>query len=529
MKQIITLVLLLIISNITFSQVTFQKMYGGVNSESAYSVQTTADGGYIMTGYIARSGIDSADVYLVKTDALGNLLWAKNYGGSGFDRGCSVQQTEDAGYIITGTTNSFGAGMTDIYLIKTDINGSMLWSKTYGGFGVEQANSVQQTADEGYVIAGNTESYGAGSNDIYVIKTDSVGDTLWTKTYGGTLGDQAESIKQTADGGYIIAGYSATFNLSMFESVFVIKTDNTGNILWSKSLGSSIDGDGASSVQQTSDGGYIVAGTSLWGGIGTMGSVLLIKLDSAGLVSWGRNFGMGQDDNGYSAQQTQEGGYIIAGYSHDFNINNYPLAYLIKTSNSGNLLWSKKYGAHIGTGNSVLQASDGGYVIAGYVADYAPDSTIYDGMYLIKTDTGGVSGCNETTSATLMATLSVNVMDTIPTISSGGVITNPTTIQGTLGTDSTLCLIIGINELNKAEEIFLYPNPATTELRIENSELKIDEIEIYDVMGQRVFSKRPEASSPELIVDVSALTNGIYFLQLKGKAEIRTQKFIISR
>ena len=204
MKKAILILYLIISFSNNQAQPTFQKTFGSQNYDGGASVQQTSDGGYIVLG----STVPFA--YLLKTDSKGDTLWTKTYGGSGSDYGASVQQTVDGGYIIVGTTN-FGAGSTDVYLIKTDVNGDPLWTKAYGGTGVEQGMYVQETSDGGYIITGFTISFGAGGSDVYLIKTDSIGDTLWTRTFGGTSDDYGHSVYQATDGGYVIVGYTNSF------------------------------------------------------------------------------------------------------------------------------------------------------------------------------------------------------------------------------------------------------------------------------------------------------------------------------
>ena len=160
-------------------------MFGGIGNEYGSSVQQTIDGGYIVVGNKYSFGSGYPDVWLIKTNDLGDTLWTKTFGGSDHDEGCSVQQTTDGGYIIVGTTKSFGASGFDIWLIKTDFSGDTLWTKTIGGPSSDFGYSVQQTLDTGYIISGTTYSFGAGRWDIWLIKTDALGDTLWTKTFGG--------------------------------------------------------------------------------------------------------------------------------------------------------------------------------------------------------------------------------------------------------------------------------------------------------------------------------------------------------
>ncbi|MHC4540800.1 MAG: hypothetical protein ACYS74_13625, partial [Planctomycetota bacterium] len=169
----------------TFAPGSFERTYGGSGDDIGSSVQQTTDGDYIVAGYTYSFGTGSSDVYLIKTDPSGDTLWTRTYGGSDIDYGYSVLQTTDGDYIVAGETQSFGAGPGDVYLIKTDPSGDTLWTRTYGGNGHDWGQSVQQTTDGGYIVSGQTNSFGPGQADVYLIKTDAVGDTLWTRTYGG--------------------------------------------------------------------------------------------------------------------------------------------------------------------------------------------------------------------------------------------------------------------------------------------------------------------------------------------------------
>ena len=246
------------------------KMYGGTAfdiPEAALSVQQTGDGGFIFVG------THNNDAYLVLTDVNGDTLWTKSYGDSLSHAGHSIQHVNDSGFIICGSS-LYNRG--DVYLIRTDSNGDTLWTNTYGGSLQEAGYSVQQTNNGDFIITGWTVSYGAGEQDVYLIRTDSNGDTLWTKTYGGINYDQGYSVLQLSDGGFIIAGSTMSFGAGRSD-VYIIRTDSIGDTLWTKTCGG-MESENARSIQQTRDGGFIIAGvTSSFGAGGN--DVYLIRLN----------------------------------------------------------------------------------------------------------------------------------------------------------------------------------------------------------------------------------------------------------
>jgi len=195
-------------------------------------------------------------IVVCASPALAQTGWWRTYGGTSTEWGYSAQQTSDGGYIVAGSTGSFGAGYRDVYLIKTNASGDTLWTRTYGGTDDDEGHSVQQTSDGGYVIAGETWSFGAGG-DVYLVKTNASGDTLWTRTYGGTSSDDGFSARQTSDGGYVIAGQTMSFGAGV--DVYLIKTNASGDTLWTRTCGGT-NYDCGYWAQQTSDGGYVIAG-----------------------------------------------------------------------------------------------------------------------------------------------------------------------------------------------------------------------------------------------------------------------------
>jgi len=288
----------------------WSQLFGGPQWDSGHSVQQATDGGYIIAGYTESFGA-KADVYLIKTDADGGKTWSQLFGGPQWDVGYAVQQTTDGGYIIVGYTESFGA-KADVYLIKTDADGGKTWSQLFGGPQWDVGHSVQQTTDGGYIIVGSTESFGAKA-DIYLIKTDAKGKKMWSQLFGGPQRDVGHSVQQTADGGYVIVGSTESFGAK--ADVYLIKTDAKGKKMWSQLFGGP-QRDVGHSVQQTADGGYIIVGSTE--SFGAKADVYLVKTDADGEKTWSELFGGPQQDVGYSVQQTRDGGYVMSGYSDSF-------------------------------------------------------------------------------------------------------------------------------------------------------------------------------------------------------------------
>lgn len=331
--------------------------------------------------------------------------WERTFGGVGDERASSVQQTNDGGYILASWTDSFGAGKEDAWLIKTDSLGNKVWDNTFGGKGDDKIYAVCQTNDGGYILAGETSSFGGGGKDVWLIKTDSLGKRLWDNTFGDYKYDSsyadssyaalasnslvpapaslssdigndrydhayAASVRQTNDDGYIMA-VTATWPPSSgaYVNAWLIKTNSIGNKLWQKTFGRLGD-DKAFSVQQTNDGGYIIAGKTFIG----MDNGWLIKTDSRGNMVWEKTFG-GNIDCLNSVLQTRDGGYIAVGDN----------GWFIETDSQGNLLREKTFGGNSDCLNSIQQTNDFGYIIAGETGSFGAGYN----AWLIKTDSLG--------------------------------------------------------------------------------------------------------------------------------------------
>jgi uncharacterized delta-60 repeat protein len=367
------------------AQSSWDGAYGGSGYDRAESIQQTSDGGYILAGETKSFGASSGDAWVLKLDASGNAAWQKTYGGSGYEGAHSIQQTSDGGYIVAGHTHSFSAGWADAWVLKLDSSGNAAWQKTYGDTDHDAAHSIQQTSDGGYIVAGYTHSFGAGRDDAWVLKLDASGNAAWQKTYGGSHHDVAHSIQQTSDGGYIVAGYTRSFGAGS-DDAWVLKLDASGNAAWQKTYGGS-GYDFAHSIQQTSDGGYILAGYTDSFGAGHHRDMWVLKLDTSGNAAWQKTYGGSGGDSANSIQQISDGGYIVAGNTRSFGAGNSD-AWILKLDASGNAAWQKTYG---GSGydfaHSIQQTSDGGYILAGNTHSFG--AGYYD-TWVLKLEADGV-------------------------------------------------------------------------------------------------------------------------------------------
>jgi hypothetical protein len=335
----------------------WETTYGGEGNDIGTGETLQAsDGGYAISGDTNSSGAGGVDFWLIRTDAEANMLWNKTYGGALDETSGEMCQTNDGGYALAGGTYSFGAGDSDFWLVKTDADGMSYWNETYGGTGYEYAMAVVQTLDSGYALFGVTESFGAGSQDFYLVKTDASGNMQWNKTYGGTTDDYGTSIVQTSDGGYALAGYTNSFGAGN-NDFWLVKTDSSGNMLWNRTYGGT-GTDNTYQLRLTSDDGYAMAGyTTSFGGF----SAYLVKTDASGNMEWNGTYGSPSMAN--SLIQTADGGFALAGFTSTGGQD----IYVAKTNASGNMEWNKTYGGTgIDRAYSIMQTDDNGYVLTGY-------------------------------------------------------------------------------------------------------------------------------------------------------------------
>ncbi len=469
-KYIFFFVIMVISFQNSFSQITFERTYGGLLQDQGRSARQTTDNGYIVAGVTNSFGYGENDAYLIKTDEYGDTVWTKTYGGSMNDWAYSVWQCYDDGYVAAGSTMSFGVG-SDFYLVRTDVNGDTLWTRFYGGSNDDVAYAVQQTSDSGFILAGSTSSYGLGSSDTYIIKTDATGDTIWTKFYGGNGSESGQSIQQTNDNGYIVAGSTLSFGVGKWD-MHLIKTDPNGDTIWTKTYGGAED-DFAYSVQQTNDNGFIIAGATNSFSSGTEPDVYLVKTDSIGDTIWTKTYGGPLNDFSYSVQQTNDNGYIIVGTTYMGTKRD---VFLIKTDAAGDTLWTRTFGStETEIGYSVMQTNDNGYIIGG--SNNSLTSGVFD-VYLIKTTADGIL---------------TSLFDPI--------------IPG---------------------ELSIYPNPTNGIFYIDLAKDAFV-VDIANIHGQLVIRKElnTNMANSTYKLDLSSQPKGVYFISVKSITDIKCGKLLI--
>ncbi|MBA3827654.1 MAG: T9SS type A sorting domain-containing protein [Taibaiella sp.] len=335
--------------------VLFAKTYGGSNNDYARSIQQTHDGGYIFAGATESNNGDVAgnhggsDMWLVKLDSMGNIKWQKCYGGSGNEVANAVQQTYDGGYIMAGQTSSANGQVTgyhggyDMWVVKTDDTGGLVWQKSLGGTRLENGLSAQQTYDSGYIIAGVTSSTNGdvtglhAFDDMWLVKLDKNGNILWEKCYGGSGLDGAFCVRQTIDSGYILAGntssgdgdvvgYHNTGAVGTFD-YWILKLSKAGSIQWQKCLGGS-DDDRGSAIEQVfqngADSGYIVLGYTLSSDgdlTGNKGNYdyWTVRINNSGRIIWEKTLGGSADDIAVAVATTSDTAFVVAGYTLSFD------------------------------------------------------------------------------------------------------------------------------------------------------------------------------------------------------------------
>jgi hypothetical protein len=523
MKATLPLIFSLLSFNFSFSQITFEKTYGGPGADLGTSIDITSDGGYILCGYTHNSTNNTIDAYVLKLDATGDTMWTKIVSGSNDEVFGSITNKADSGYTAAGYTGSFGQGMSDMYLVRMDASRNVLWAKTYGGAGLENTYHLFPTADGGYLLTGFTWSFGAGSSDLYAVKTDNSGNLQWTKTYGGTSFDYSQFALEVSGGGYLLAGTSYSF--SPKPHIYLVRTDDLGDTLWTKSLATdSIDE--VEAVYETSDGGFMMVGGTIGGGAGDE-DILVMKIDSSANVLWAKTYGNIGNDLGLDIKPTSDGNSILTGWIGVAGSDTLDL-FLAKINSTGDTLWTKIYGgAGVDRGYQVKQVPDGSYIVVGYTDTLGTTSR---DIYVIKTDANGDSKCNEVHYPVLTGSAAFTVNNTTTVVSSGGVETTVTPAEYTGANIYTLCTTVGTREIQHGESSFtIYPNPALSKgsftISFDELEGEKGKLKMFDIAGRCVYENEIRNFAQSEIRN--SFSPGVYFVKVSDGKRSETKKLII--
>jgi hypothetical protein len=499
------------------AQTAFQKVLGRFQDERIISVIQTADGGYVLGGYTSKKdtvppyGSINQDFLLVKLDATANIVWAKTYGSPNTEETfTSCKQTKDGGFVLVGHTGT-NILTRNAFLVKTDAIGDTLFTRTIGEYNGMYCLDVLETGDGGFVMSGNMKDLSSRLG-IFLYKMNIKGDSLWSVFIAGSaqgINYVSTSFGQTTDGGYIIAGYYSYGQ--GYSDMLLLKTDSLGKVLWNQTYGQGPN-DVALSVQQTDEGGYIMGGTTSV--LGTSDDLLLVKTNAKGDTNWTKAYGGGANEGGGYVRQTSDKGYILSGSTASFGAGGMD-AYLIKTDLNGNLSWSKTYGG-VSTeyfAGPVQQTNDG-YVVGGGSASF-----VGGGLYIVKTDVTGNSYCShQADAATLTSHPPIAVGSNAPTSNVLSCFSKHSNTElGILGGGSnTICTTAEVlEEVKQNITLSISPNPvtsiATITMHFANG-LRNAELKITDILGKEV--KRISIYSTEVSFDRSGMENGIYFCKL---------------
>ena len=365
---------------------TFKREFKGYVGNS---VIETKDENYIVVGTATGFKKTGLDLWLMKTDKEGKQIWNKSFGGFKNDTGLSVKQTRDNGYIITGTTKSYGAGCRDGWVLRTDEDGNEVWNNTYGGLKDDWTISVEQTKDDGFIIVGGTESYGTGNNnsDIWILRLKHDGAEMWNRTFGGNDTDCGFYVNITKDEGFIIAGTGGSDAPWGKRQAYVIKTDSLGHEIWNYTSDRN-EWNFAEAVLGNVDGSFTILCRTNY----QYDTIKLVKIDRNGTILWNKKL---DSIIGYSCSfdNTIDGGYIITGELYTDNA--YDIC-LLRTDQNGNEIWTTSFDFNDDFSKSVKQTRDGGYIIAGYSNYWTRTSMDEQHIaILIKVDSTGQINNNE--------------------------------------------------------------------------------------------------------------------------------------
>jgi len=364
----------------------WEKSYGGRGADGGNYAIKVSDGGYMMVGYTDAYGNGKNDIWMIKTDFTGEKEWSQVYGGKMDDYGWGVTETDDGGYVVVGETFSYGNGQSDIYLFKVDSLGKKIWDNTFGGIAEDVGYSIANADDGGYVIASQTRSYGKGGSDGMLVKFDENGIKKWEKLYGGKGLDYFRSIIKDSTNGFIVSGGTRSFSNGDSQA-WILSVDDDGFIIWENTYGDNGE-DGFNMVKQTANNGYIAVGHSSSFFSQGLNDVYMARIDSSGNKMWQKYHGGKSEDRGYAISQCSDGGYIIAGETSSYGNGKNDIL-VIKTNSIGNKNWRSTFGGNgVDIGRSIKELPQGGFIISGT----STISNLSFDAIMIKTNAKGESG-----------------------------------------------------------------------------------------------------------------------------------------
>ncbi|MCO6499715.1 MAG: T9SS type A sorting domain-containing protein [Vicingus serpentipes] len=451
-------------------------MFGGSDNDNAEDVAATSDGGYIVVGSTSSNSYGNTDVYLLKVDSLCDYQWSFALGGANNDWGYSVKQTYDKGFIIAASSNSYGNGGYDAVLMKRDSVGKYQWTRSYGGDDWDFAYSVVQAYDSGYVFCGETYNNSNGQSDVYVVKTNPLGDTLWTKTIGGSLIDKGSSVIETSDSNIVVAGLRNTLTDS--TQAYLIKLSSSGILLWDSLYGGA-GYEEIKGINETSDGGFISIGIAT--NIGVDKDYYALRTNKDGVKVWGNMYGNPGDEVGYDIAELMNGDFLAVGYTAAAGAGEKDGVYF-KIHSAGWWLEGGTFGGILKDNlKKISIGNNNQMVFAGATNSYGNGK---EDVLLIRLDTLYPS----------MDTAIVLFQDTMP-LSSG-------------------------KKNEKSTKLFVFPNPVKSQFYLkimEIGELGFVDMMITDVSGRVVYSQA--IYQPQTKIDISQVSSGVYFLVIKSKGE----------
>lgn len=357
----------------------WERSLGGAADDRGLALQETRDSGLIVAGTTASKGAGGEDLWLVKTDSEGETEWERTIGGPGDEEGWTVLEIED-GYVVAGVAESLGAGGKDLFLVRTYSDGYERWRRSFGGAADDWGVSMVETED-GFVIVGLTCSFGSGGSDGWILKTDFDGNEEWNHAIGGSKNDGLASILEAEDG-YVVAGTTESYGAGG-EDMWLAKVDPNGNRVWEKTFGR--DGDERANQVLDAGDGYLVVGVSDPAGSANR-DLLLVRTDLEGEKIWEETIGSIGEDGGWSAQLASDGGYVILGYSNETGDQN---IWLVKVGDDGEEVWDETFGGSgFDLGRSIVSTKDGGWAMTGWTESEGSGMDLWLG----KTEGTGSAG-----------------------------------------------------------------------------------------------------------------------------------------